>query len=102
MGKGQAIAGFVLAIVGTVLSFFGAIGSFLALPISVVGLVLAIIGGKKLKENQQSRGFATAGLVIGIIAVALSSISFLTCGICVLCATGSVGGCGMLFEELLG
>ncbi len=79
-GKGQVIAGFVLGIVGIVflLSFQGTWLSILPLPISIVGLVLAIIGGKKLKEANQPTGFATAGLVLGIIAVALSTIYFFT------------------------
>ena len=88
MGRGQAITGFVMSIVGLVLSFFGAVGSIVALPVSIIGLVLAVIGGKKLQANNQPRGMATAGLVIGIIAVSISAIAFFTCGICVLCVAG--------------
>lgn len=86
MGKGQAIAGFVLSIVGLVLGFMSGVFSIIALPTAIVGLVLAIVGGKKLKANAQKSGIATAGLVIGIIAVVISAITFFTCGICVLCA----------------
>jgi hypothetical protein len=45
------------------------------------------VGGKKLKANEQKSGIATAGLVIGIIAVCLSAILFFTCGICFLTAS---------------
>lgn len=86
MGKGQAIAGFVLSLVGLVLGFMSGVFSIIALPTAIVGLVLAIVGGKKLKANDQKSGIATAGLVIGIIAVVISAITFFTCGICVLCA----------------
>ncbi len=84
MGKGQAIAGLVASIVGLVLSFIGAWFSIIALPVSIVGLVLAVVGGKKLKAAGQPKGVATAGMVVGIIAVVFSAIFFFTCGICVL------------------
>lgn len=90
--KGQAIAGLVLGIVGIVFSFFGTIFSILALPISVVGLVLAVMGGKKLKAAGQPAGIATAGLVLGIIAVVFSGIMFFTCGICTLCVASGAAG----------
>ena len=77
MGKGVAITGFVFGIVGIVLTLFaGLFLSFIAFPISIIGLVMAIIGGKKLKKNFQSTGMATAGVVIGIIAVAITSCTF--------------------------
>lgn len=84
MGKGQVIAGFVLGIVGLVLSFLSGWFSIIAFPAAIVGLVLSIIGGKKMRTNGQSSSLATAGLVIGIIAVVLSAILFFTCGVCVL------------------
>ena len=93
MGKGQSIAGLILGILGIVFAF-GPISAWLcviALPVAIVGLVLSVVGGKKLKANGQPKGIATAGLVIGIIAVVFAAISFFTCGLCVICveATGS-------------
>ncbi|MBQ9773545.1 MAG: hypothetical protein IJW30_02670 [Clostridia bacterium] len=88
MGKGKAIAGLVLSIVGLVISFFGIL-SFVGLPCAIVGLVLSVLGGKSLKAAEQPTGLATAGLVVGIIATALCSILFLTCGLCTLCAVGT-------------
>lgn len=84
MGKGQAIAGLSLGIVALVLSFLSALPfvSFIALAVAIIGLVLAVIGGKKLAANNQPKGVATGGLVVGIIAVVLSAIFVLTCGLC--------------------
>lgn len=84
--KGLTVAGFVSALVGLVLSFFGGLASIVALPVSITGLVLAVMGGKKYKAIGEKNGLATAGLVIGIIAVCISGIFFFTCGICVLVA----------------
>ncbi len=85
MGKGKAIAGFVLGIVGIVLGFLNGYFSIVALPVSIVGLCLAVAGGKQLRANEQPRGIATAALVLGIIATVISAITFFTCGICILC-----------------
>ena len=84
-GKGAAIAGLVLGIAAIVLGFFGGWLSIIALPMAIVGLVLSIKGGKALKAAGQPAGIATAGLVIGIIAVVLTAIWFFTCGVCALC-----------------
>ena len=89
-GKGQAVAGLVLSIVGLVFSFLGTWFSVLALPMSIVGLVLAVMGGKKLKAVGAPAGIATAGLVLGIIAVVFSAIFFFTCGICTICVASKI------------
>ncbi|MBQ9770043.1 MAG: hypothetical protein IJW27_07545 [Clostridia bacterium] len=89
-GKGLAVAGLVLSIVGLVFSFLGGWFSVLALPLSIVGLVLAVVGGKKLKAVGAPAGIATAGLVLGIIAVVFSAIFFFTCGICTLCVAAKL------------
>ncbi len=92
----MAIAGLVLSIIGIVLSFLGGVSagicSIVALPVAIVGLVLSCIARKK-----QPGGIATAGMVVGIVAVSLSAILFFTCGICTLCALGTIGaGSGLL------
>lgn len=87
-GKNKAVAGFVLGIVALVFGFLGTWFSVIALPMAIVGLILSVTGGKALKAAGQSEsGIATAGLVIGIIAVVLTAIFFFTCGICTICAT---------------
>lgn len=54
-----------------------------------MGLVLSIVGGKQCKAAGEPSGLATAGMVIGIIAVVITTITFFTCGICVLAAIGA-------------
>ena len=95
MGRGLAISGFVLSIVGLVVGLFtGAVGAIIGLPISITGLVLSVTGGKKLAAFGEKHGIATAGMVIGIIAVIFTAISFFTCGLCVLCVTGTASAIG--------
>lgn len=48
-------------------------------PAAIAGIVLGIIARKEIKESrgmQTGEGLATAGLVIGIIALVLSVVSF--------------------------
>ena len=89
-GKGLGIAGLVLGIVSIVLGFLGTFFSIAALPMAIVGLVLSVNGGKQLKAAGQPAGVATAGLVLGIIAVVLTGIMFFTCGICTICVAAEV------------
>ncbi len=89
MGKGQTVAGFVMGIIGIVFAVIPGWLSVFGLPVAITGLVLSCIGGKKLKEAGQPSGMATAGLVLGIIAVVFTAIAFFTCGLCVICATGA-------------
>ncbi|MBR6808555.1 MAG: hypothetical protein IKM46_09315 [Clostridia bacterium] len=100
MGKNQAIAGFVMSIVGIVFAILSGWLSIIALPISIVGLVLAVIGGKKLRAAGQPSGLATAGLVLGIIAVVFSAIAFFTCGICIICAASSTAAAESAISSL--
>ena len=93
MGKGKAIAGFVLSIIGVVCGLLSGYLSLIGLPVSVVGLVLAIVGGNQLKAGGEPTGLATAGLVIGIIATVFSTIAFFTCGLCIICGT-AIGASG--------
>ena len=80
----MAIAGLVLGIVALAtgwLSWF----SLITLPVAIVALVLSAVGGKKAKAAGKKSGVATAGVVIGIIAVVLNGIWFFSCGLCALC-----------------
>ncbi len=92
MGKGKAIAGFVLSIIGIVFGILNGWFSIIGLPIAIVGLILAVTGGKQLKAAEQPAGIATAGLVLGIIAVVFTGIAFFTCGLCVICAASAATG----------
>ncbi|MBR7151348.1 MAG: hypothetical protein IKD02_03270 [Clostridia bacterium] len=86
MGKGKAIAGLVLGILGIILGFLNGYFSIAGLPIAIIGLILSVVGGKQLRADGQSAGLATAGLVLGIIAVIITAIAFFTCGLCIICA----------------
>lgn len=90
MGKGKAIAGLVLGIVALIICWIPVWGAIPSLPMAIVGLVLSVLGGKKAKAAGQKSGLATAGLVIGIIATVLSAITFLTCGVCVVCVAAAL------------
>lgn len=97
MGKGKSIAGFVLGIVGIVFGILSGWFSIIGLPVAIVGLVLSIQGGKAAKaETGKAGGIATAGLVLGIIAVVFTGIAFFTCGLCVICAAGMADSFGSL------
>ena len=90
-GKGTAVAGLVIGIVALALRLiFGGWLGLVILALSIVGLVLSIKGGKALKAAGQPAGIATAGLVLGIIAVVLTAIWFFTCGLCYLCAATKI------------
>ena len=85
MGKGKAIAGLVLGIVSLVAGWLPVpFLAFVALPMAIVGLVLAVSAGKQNKSGLQKAAF-----VIGIIAVVLSAISFVTCGLCAVCVAAA-------------
>ncbi len=79
----MAVAGLILAILGLIsgcIGFAVPILSIIGLPIALVGLILSCVARKK-----QANGLSTAGLVVGIIAVVFTAVTFFTCGICVLC-----------------
>ncbi len=85
----MAGVGLLFAILGLVAGIFGfsiPIMAVIGLPVSVLGLIFAIAGGKK-----NPGGVATAGLVISILATIFTAITFFSCGICVLCAAGTIG-----------
>ncbi len=98
MGKGKSIAGLVLGIVGIVFGILNGWFSVIGLPIAIIGLVLSVLGGKASKAaTGKSGGLATAGLVLGIIAVVFTGIAFFTCGLCVICAAGVDSALDSLF-----
>ncbi len=97
--KGKAIVGLVLSIVALIIGWLGYL-SFVGLPMAIVGLVLSVSGGKQLKAAGQPSGIATAGLVIGIIAVVLTGIAFFTCGLCAVCAAAADSAMDSDFDSL--
>ena len=101
MGKGKATAGLVLGIVGIVCGVLSGYLSLIGLPIAIVGLVLAVQGGKQLKASGQPSGIATAGLVLGIIAVVFTAIAFFTCGVCIIFAKTAESAAESALSSLL-
>ena len=94
----MAAAGLVLSIAGLVLGFLSGVFSIIGLPVSIIGLALAVKAGKNARAQGLPTGVATAGMVVGIIAVVISAITFFTCGICILCASGVAAGADSLFS----
>jgi uncharacterized membrane protein len=77
----MAIASLVLGIVGIVLGaafswtiWVGCIG----IVCGIVGIVLGVLG----RKNAQNSTIATAGLILSIIAVVVSSIVVISCAAC--------------------
>ncbi len=72
-----------LAIVGFVLSFFT----------TIPGLIVSIIALKKMNDAGETdgKGFAIAGMVIGIVTTAIALLS-IGCTACAICAAGAAGG----------
>lgn len=69
--NGLALAGFIVSLVGLVLFFFGWIGALIGL----VGLILSIIGRRQIAaRGERGRGLATAGIIIGAVAVVLGIV----------------------------
>lgn len=99
--KGKAVAGLVLGIVSIVLGILGGWLSVISLPAAIVGLCLSVSGGKALKAAGQPSGIATAGLVLGIIAVVLTAIFFFTCGLCTICVAAGGAAAENAAEEIL-
>ena len=101
MGKGKAIAGFVLGLTSLVVSFV--FGPLLCMVMAVVGLCLSSEAGKQLRaeENMSGRNFATAGLALSMISVALNGITLIACGIVVAVAGVRLGGLREVLEELM-
>ena len=79
-GKNCSIAALILGIVSSVLCF-----PYILSARGIVGIICATNGQKYCLEAGQPTGLATAGLVLSIIGLTLSSISFFTCTLCVTC-----------------
>ena len=75
----MAVASLVLSIVALIIAIFAPYIGWLAILLGVAGIVLGALG----KKDPNKSGMATAGLVMSIIAVALSSILWIACALCV-------------------
>jgi len=86
--KKKAIASLVLGILGLVGGWFGSIpiiGVILSSCTLIFSIIATVLGAKARKAGGDSKGMATAGLVLGIIGIVLGAIGF----VCGLCAAGA-------------
>ena len=74
------IAALVLGIIALVISVFGTAYSWVG---SVCGILAIILGALGMKKNTPNAGKAKAGLILGIIALALGIIVTVACVICI-------------------
>lgn len=109
-GKGMAVAGFVIALVAlvfyvfvaTAVTFAAALGGGYGLGIfwlvlSLAGTGLCVMGMMKLGKTGGKRGLAIAGMIVGIVAVILTTM--LVMGISKIQAAG--GEMGDKFKEAM-
>lgn len=68
--NGLAVAGFVVSLASLLISFWGIT--------SVVGIILSAVALSQIKKtNESGKGFALAGLIIGIIGIIIMFVAFL-------------------------
>ena len=82
----MAVAAMVLGILALVVMFIPGIG-VISIPMSIVGIILGAFGKKQLSAEGKPTGMATAGIVMGIIALAISTLFTLICGACAAACT---------------
>ena len=73
----NASIGMTLGICGTALALASVKLAVFSLAISIIGLVLSIKAKRKLSEKGLPTGIGTAGFILGIIGVVLSSLNVL-------------------------
>ncbi len=91
--QGMAIAALIMGIAGLIGGWFPIIQYF-----TLVLSILAIIFGAKARKKSVGAGMATAGMVLGIISVAIT-VAMIVCVICAAGAIAAAGGAGA-FDDL--
>lgn len=86
-GSGKAVASLVLGIVATVLMFLSVfvVPGIIAIVLSLIGIILGVQARRTLPRG--STGMATAGMVLSIIALALSVLLTAGCAAFLIHAT---------------
>ena len=77
----MAVASMVLGILALVWMFIPVI-NIVAPIIAIIGIVLGAVGKKKLAAEGKPTGMATAGMVMSIIALAISTFIVVACAAC--------------------
>jgi hypothetical protein len=70
----NAILSFIFSIASVVLGLFS--GGFLTI-LAIPGVVLGHMAYKKMKPNEEGRGFALAGIIIGYVVIGLVALGIL-------------------------
>ena len=97
----MSIAALVCGILGIVGSFIPVI-SYFTLVLAILGIVFGSKGMKIAKITGQGQGLATAGLVLGIVALAISVLGIIcvvfgVIGVlCIICAAGALAAAGSM------
>lgn len=74
----MGVASLVLGIIGLVVAIFGSGFNWLAVVLGLIGTILGALG----RKNPESKGLATAGMVMSIIALILGLLMYLACAAC--------------------
>lgn len=71
---------------------FAILGLVLSIVTGIPGLIVSAIALKKFKESGETdgKGFATAGLIIGIVIAAIYVLS-IGCSVCTICLAAASG-----------
>lgn len=75
----MAVASLILGILSLVIVIFGAGFQWLACILGLVGIILGALG----RKNSESKGLATAGMVMSIIGTILGLLVYVACAACV-------------------
>lgn len=90
--KGLSIAALVCGILSIVGDFIPVINYF-TFVLAIVAIVLGAMAMKKANENNEPKGMAIAGLVLGIVALAFAVLAI----ICVAIACAAVASTGLYY-----
>ena len=79
----KGIVGFGLSL-GAITLWYIWYMSLIGLGLGIAGLILSVLGAKETEMNQwKGKGFTTAGMIVSIIAIVLSTIVTFACFACI-------------------
>jgi hypothetical protein len=78
------VAALVLGIIGLVFAMIPTLGitQLIGVLLGIIALILGAVGRKQASEQGLPTGTATAGLVLGIVSVALGALLYASCMYC--------------------
>lgn len=78
----MGVAALVLGIIGTLFSIIPGL-FWIGVPLALVALILGIVGRKAAVTSNQPTGSATAGMVLGIVGLAIGILMWILCSLMV-------------------